>query len=89
MVDVSKREAVAALAEKAEISGRSSILVHTAGINADQGSVNAILAVNLPGVALLLRSLKEPLLLVEWDCYLQQGWRKSAGPASRLLSGRQ
>ena len=59
VVDVSKHEAVAALAEKAEISGRSSILVHTAGINADQGSVNAILAVNLLGVALVAEEFEK------------------------------
>ena len=53
VVDVSKRESVTALAEKAASLGEVRYLVHTAGINATQGPVTAILAVNLLGVALV------------------------------------
>lgn len=53
-VDVSERDSVVALAEKGASLGAVRTIVHTAGLSPSQGSVPAILAVDLLGVALVL-----------------------------------
>ncbi|EUA30491.1 short chain dehydrogenase family protein [Mycobacterium xenopi 4042] len=53
-VDVTCRSSVGALAELAERSGRVAAVVHTAGLSPQQASAQAILAVDLLGVALVL-----------------------------------
>jgi NAD(P)-dependent dehydrogenase (short-subunit alcohol dehydrogenase family) len=53
-VDVTSRSSVAALAEAAEESGRLTAVVHTAGLSPQQASAQAVLAVDLLGVALVL-----------------------------------
>jgi NAD(P)-dependent dehydrogenase (short-subunit alcohol dehydrogenase family) len=53
-VDVTSRESVAALAAFAADAGRVLHLVHTAGLSPSQASAEAILAVDLLGVALVL-----------------------------------
>ncbi|MCV7399993.1 SDR family oxidoreductase [Mycobacterium fragae] len=51
-VDVTSRSSVAALAEMAEGTGRVTAVVHTAGLSPQQASAEAVLAVDLLGVAL-------------------------------------
>ncbi|WP_435110785.1 SDR family oxidoreductase [Nocardiopsis synnemataformans] len=53
-VDVSSRESVAALAERAASLGEVHRVVHTAGLSPVQAPVAAVLAVDLLGVALVL-----------------------------------
>lgn len=53
-VDVSQRESVAALADRAAELGPVTTVVHTAGLSPQQASVSAILAVDLLGVAISL-----------------------------------
>jgi NAD(P)-dependent dehydrogenase (short-subunit alcohol dehydrogenase family) len=53
-VDVTSRSSVAALAETADESGRVTAVVHTAGLSPQQASAQAVLAVDLLGVALVL-----------------------------------
>jgi NAD(P)-dependent dehydrogenase (short-subunit alcohol dehydrogenase family) len=59
VVDVSARESVAALATKAEELGDVRSVVHTAGLSPEQASADAILAVDLLGVALVLEEFAE------------------------------
>lgn len=51
-VDVTSRESLAAVAETASKAGRVSKVVHTAGLSPQQASTEAVLAVDLLGVAL-------------------------------------
>jgi NAD(P)-dependent dehydrogenase (short-subunit alcohol dehydrogenase family) len=51
-VDVTSRNSVAALAETARTAGRVTAVVHTAGLSPQQASAEAVLAVDLLGVAL-------------------------------------
>jgi NAD(P)-dependent dehydrogenase (short-subunit alcohol dehydrogenase family) len=51
-VDVTSRSSVAAVAETAAAAGRVTAVVHTAGLSPGQASVDAVLAVDLLGVAL-------------------------------------
>lgn len=53
-VDVTSRDSVAALAEMAEGAGRVTAVVHTAGLSPQQASAEAVLAVDLLGVALTI-----------------------------------
>jgi NAD(P)-dependent dehydrogenase (short-subunit alcohol dehydrogenase family) len=53
-VDVTSRAAVAAAADVAASSGRVTAVVHTAGLSPQQASADAVLAVDLLGVALTL-----------------------------------
>lgn len=53
-VNVTSRSSVAALAEMAERAGRVMAVVHTAGLSPQQASAEAVLAVDLLGVALVL-----------------------------------
>lgn len=53
-VDVTSRSSVAALAEIAEGTGRVTAVVHTAGLSPQQASAEAVLAVDLLGVALTI-----------------------------------
>jgi meso-butanediol dehydrogenase / (S,S)-butanediol dehydrogenase / diacetyl reductase len=53
-VDVTSRSSVAAVAEMAQGAGRVTAVVHTAGLSPQQASANAVLAVDLLGVALTL-----------------------------------
>jgi NAD(P)-dependent dehydrogenase (short-subunit alcohol dehydrogenase family) len=53
-VDITSRSSVAALAEVAERAGRVTAAVHTAGLSPQQASAEAVLAVDLLGVALVL-----------------------------------
>ncbi|MGH3722944.1 MAG: SDR family oxidoreductase [Mycobacterium sp.] len=53
-VDVSSRESVAALAETATTLGRVTQVAHTAGLSPAQAPTQAILAVDLVGVAVVL-----------------------------------
>lgn len=53
-VDVASRESVHALAEQAAASGAVTRVVHTAGLSPVQASAEAVLAVDLYGVALVL-----------------------------------
>jgi len=53
-VDVSSRESLTALAGRAVELGRISQVVHTAGLSPTQASVEAVLNVDLVGVALML-----------------------------------
>ncbi len=53
-VDVTSRASVAALAEMAEGAGRVTAVVHTAGLSPQQASAEAVLAVDLLGVALTI-----------------------------------
>jgi NAD(P)-dependent dehydrogenase (short-subunit alcohol dehydrogenase family) len=53
-VDVTSRSSVAAVAEMAEGAGRVTAVVHTAGLSPQQASADAVLAVDLLGVALTL-----------------------------------
>jgi NAD(P)-dependent dehydrogenase (short-subunit alcohol dehydrogenase family) len=53
-VDVTSRSSVAALAELADGAGRVTAVVHTAGLSPQQASAEAILAVDLLGVALTI-----------------------------------
>ncbi|MUM15778.1 SDR family oxidoreductase [Mycobacterium sp. CBMA271] len=53
-VDVSSRESVSALAEASAALGRVTQVAHTAGLSPAQSPTNAILAVDLVGVALVL-----------------------------------
>ncbi|MBO0881604.1 MAG: SDR family NAD(P)-dependent oxidoreductase, partial [Mycobacterium sp.] len=50
-VDVTSRSSVAGLAEMAEGTGRVMAVVHTAGLSPQQAPAQAILAVDLVGVA--------------------------------------
>jgi NAD(P)-dependent dehydrogenase (short-subunit alcohol dehydrogenase family) len=51
-VDVTSRSSVAAVAEAARAAGRVTAVVHTAGLSPVQASAEAVLAVDLLGVAL-------------------------------------
>jgi NAD(P)-dependent dehydrogenase (short-subunit alcohol dehydrogenase family) len=51
-VDVTSRASVAAVAEMADAAGRVTSVVHTAGLSPQQASAEAVLAVDLLGVAL-------------------------------------
>jgi NAD(P)-dependent dehydrogenase (short-subunit alcohol dehydrogenase family) len=51
-VDVTSRSSVAAVAETAAAAGRVTAVVHTAGLSPQQASTEAVLAVDLLGVAL-------------------------------------
>jgi NAD(P)-dependent dehydrogenase (short-subunit alcohol dehydrogenase family) len=51
-VDVTSRNSVAAVAETAKALGRVNAVVHTAGLSPQQASTEAVLAVDLLGVAL-------------------------------------
>lgn len=51
-VDVTSRSSLAAVAETARAAGRVTSLVHTAGLSPQQASADAVLAVDLLGVAL-------------------------------------
>ena len=51
-VDVTSRSSVAAVAEMADEAGRVTAVVHTAGLSPQQASAEAVLAVDLLGVAL-------------------------------------
>ena len=53
-VDVTSRASVAAAADVAAASGRVTAVVHTAGLSPQQASADAVLAVDLLGVALTL-----------------------------------
>lgn len=53
-VDVTSRSSVAAVAEAAKAAGRVMSVVHTAGLSPQQASTEAVLAVDLLGVALSL-----------------------------------
>ena len=53
-VDVTSRASVAAAADVAASSGRVTAVVHTAGLSPQQASADAVLAVDLLGVALTL-----------------------------------
>src|SRR5581483_4521646 len=53
-VDVTLRESVAAVARLAAGAGRVTAVVHTAGLSPQQASADAILAVDLLGVALTI-----------------------------------
>jgi len=59
VVDVSSAEQVAALAEQAASLGPVRTVVHTAGLSPVQAPVQAILAVDLLGVALVLEEFAE------------------------------
>ncbi|MFE6964191.1 SDR family oxidoreductase [Agromyces sp. NPDC057679] len=54
LVDVSRRDSVAALADDAAALGRVTHVAHTAGLSPTQASIEAILAVDLLGVAIVL-----------------------------------
>ena len=51
-VDVTSRSSIAAVAETARAAGRVTAVVHTAGLSPQQASTEAVLAVDLLGVAL-------------------------------------
>ncbi|MGO9072228.1 SDR family NAD(P)-dependent oxidoreductase, partial [Mycobacterium sp.] len=53
-VDVTSRGSVAAVAETAHAAGRVTAIVHTAGLSPQQASAEAVLAVDLLGVALTI-----------------------------------
>lgn len=53
-VDVTSRAAVASVADLAAASGRVTSVVHTAGLSPQQASADAVLAVDLLGVALTI-----------------------------------
>jgi NAD(P)-dependent dehydrogenase (short-subunit alcohol dehydrogenase family) len=53
-VDVTSRASVAAVADMAASSGRVTAVVHTAGLSPQQASADAVLAVDLLGVALTI-----------------------------------
>jgi NAD(P)-dependent dehydrogenase (short-subunit alcohol dehydrogenase family) len=53
-VDVTSRRSVAAVAEMADAAGRVTSVVHTAGLSPQQASAEAVLAVDLLGVALMI-----------------------------------
>jgi len=53
-VDVTSRASVAAVAEMADAAGRVTAVVHTAGLSPEQASAEAVLAVDLLGVALMI-----------------------------------
>jgi NAD(P)-dependent dehydrogenase (short-subunit alcohol dehydrogenase family) len=53
-VDVTSRSSVAAVAETAQAAGRVTAIVHTAGLSPEQASAEAVLAVDLLGVALAI-----------------------------------
>ncbi|MGB8793282.1 MAG: SDR family NAD(P)-dependent oxidoreductase, partial [Mycobacterium sp.] len=53
-VDVTSRSSVAAVAEMADAAGRVTSVVHTAGLSPQQASAEAVLAVDLLGVALTI-----------------------------------
>jgi NAD(P)-dependent dehydrogenase (short-subunit alcohol dehydrogenase family) len=53
-VDVTSRQSVAAVADAAASAGRVTAVVHTAGLSPQQASADAVLAVDLLGVALTL-----------------------------------
>jgi NAD(P)-dependent dehydrogenase (short-subunit alcohol dehydrogenase family) len=53
-VDVTSRSSVAAVAEMADAAGRVMSVVHTAGLSPQQASAEAVLAVDLLGVALMI-----------------------------------
>jgi NAD(P)-dependent dehydrogenase (short-subunit alcohol dehydrogenase family) len=53
-VDVTSRSSVAAVAETAQAAGRVTAIVHTAGLSPEQASAEAVLAVDLLGVALTI-----------------------------------
>jgi NAD(P)-dependent dehydrogenase (short-subunit alcohol dehydrogenase family) len=53
-VDVTSRSSVAAVAEVADEAGRVTAVVHTAGLSPQQASAEAVLAVDLLGVALTI-----------------------------------
>lgn len=64
-VDVTSRSSVAALAQMAEGTGRVTAVVHTAGLSPQQASAEAILAVDLLGVA---RTIDEFGCVIEPGC---------------------
>ncbi|HEY1839687.1 MAG TPA: SDR family oxidoreductase [Mycobacterium sp.] len=51
-IDITSRSSVAAVADTAQAAGRVTSIVHTAGLSPQQASAEAILAVDLLGVAL-------------------------------------
>jgi NAD(P)-dependent dehydrogenase (short-subunit alcohol dehydrogenase family) len=53
-VDVTSRSSVAAVAEIAQAAGRVTAIAHTAGLSPQQASAEAVLAVDLLGVALTI-----------------------------------
>jgi NAD(P)-dependent dehydrogenase (short-subunit alcohol dehydrogenase family) len=53
-VDVTSRDSVGAVAETARAAGRVTAVVHTAGLSPQQASADAVLAVDLLGVALTI-----------------------------------
>jgi NAD(P)-dependent dehydrogenase (short-subunit alcohol dehydrogenase family) len=53
-VDVTSRTSVAAVAEMGDAAGRVTSVVHTAGLSPQQASAEAVLAVDLLGVALMI-----------------------------------
>jgi NAD(P)-dependent dehydrogenase (short-subunit alcohol dehydrogenase family) len=53
-VDVTSRSSVATVAETAQAAGRVTAIVHTAGLSPQQASAEAVLAVDLLGVALTI-----------------------------------
>jgi NAD(P)-dependent dehydrogenase (short-subunit alcohol dehydrogenase family) len=53
-VDVTSRTSVAAVADAAASTGRVTAVVHTAGLSPQQASADAVLSVDLLGVALIL-----------------------------------
>src|ERR1700758_349523 len=53
-VDVTSRASLAAVAEMAGAAGRVTSVVHTAGLSPQQASADAVLAVDLLGVALMI-----------------------------------
>jgi NAD(P)-dependent dehydrogenase (short-subunit alcohol dehydrogenase family) len=53
-VDVTSRASLAAVAEMAGVAGRVTSVVHTAGLSPQQASADAVLAVDLLGVALMI-----------------------------------
>lgn len=53
-VDVTSRDSIAAVAKTAADAGRVTAVVHTAGLSPQQASAEAVLAVDLLGVALMI-----------------------------------
>ena len=53
-VDVTSRHSVAAVAEMADAAGRVTSVVHTAGLSPQQAPAEAVMAVDLLGVALMI-----------------------------------
>ncbi len=61
-VDVSSRDAVSGLIEKASGLGRVTTLIHAAGVSPSQASPDTILKVDLYGTALLLEAFREVIV---------------------------